>query len=493
VTLVDLLAAVPGAEVAGHYPSGEILRVTADSRLVGPGDLFVAIQGEKSDGLSHAAQAAARGALAVVSERPMPPDVLPSVTWVRVPEPRRALALLAARLAGDPAEKLVLAGVTGTNGKTTTTTLLEALLARRHGRSGFIGTVAYRTGRREIPADRTTPDATVVQGLLAEMVAAGVAAAAVEVSSHALELDRVTGCLFDVAVFTNLTRDHLDFHAGMESYYAAKKRLFDLRKPGAAAVVNADDAFGRRLASEVAPPVVTYSPSGGAADVRAEATRCDLGGTSFDVVVQKGVRFRVASPLLGRFNVENLLAASAAGLSLGMAPEDIAFACATVKSVPGRLERVEAGQPYAVLVDYAHTEDALRRLLCSVRELSDKKIILVFGCGGDRDRGKRAPMGRIAGEMADIAIATSDNPRSESPEAILAEIEAGLVSSSATKYLKIVDRREAIRRSIELANPGTVVVIAGKGHETTQVIGDRELPFDDRAVAAEMIGRRRDT
>jgi UDP-N-acetylmuramoyl-L-alanyl-D-glutamate--2,6-diaminopimelate ligase len=278
----------------------------------------------------------------------------------------------------------------------------------------------------------------------------------------------------------------------MESYYAAKKRLFDLRKPGAAAVVNVDDPFGQRLASEVAPPVVTYSPSGGSADVRAEATRCDLSGTSLDVV-SKGGRFRVASPLLGRFNVENILAASAAGLSLGMAPQDIALACAAVTSVPGRLERVEAGQPYAVLVDYAHTEDALARLLGAVRELSDKKIILVFGCGGDRDKGKRAPMGRIAGELADIAIATSDNPRSESPEAILGEIEAGLIESGATKYLKIVDRREAIRQAIELANPGTVVVIAGKGHETTQVIGDRELAFSDRLVALEMIGKRRDT
>ena len=492
MTLVDLLAAVPGALLEGHGPSGEILRVTADSRLVKPGDVFVALRGEKADGWSHAGEAAARGALAVVSDRPRPSDVPPSVPWVSVPEPRRALALLAARLAGDPAQKLVLAGVTGTNGKTTTTTLLEALLARRHGRAGFLGTVAYRTGRRELPADRTTPDATVVQGLLAEMVAEGLGAAAVEVSSHALALDRVAGCLFDVAIFTNLTRDHLDFHSDMESYYAAKKGLFELRKPGAAAVVNVDDPYGKRLAAEVAPPVLTYSPSGGASDVRAEAARCDLSGTSLDVVSASG-RFRVASPLLGRFNVENLLAAGAAGLSLGMAPEDIAAACATVANVPGRLERVEAGQPYVVLVDYAHTEDALRRLLCAVRELSDKKMILVFGCGGDRDRGKRAPMGRIAGELADIAIATSDNPRSESPEAILAEIEEGLIASGATKYLKIVDRREAIRRSIELANPGTVVVIAGKGHETTQVIGARELPFDDRAVAAETIGKRRDT
>jgi UDP-N-acetylmuramoyl-L-alanyl-D-glutamate--2,6-diaminopimelate ligase len=489
VTLVDLLSALPEAEITGPFREADVLRVTHDSRRVSPGDVFVAIRGERADGHAHAAEAVARGAAAVVSDRPAPPEVGTAVPWVRVPAPRRALALLAARLAGNPAEKLVLAGVTGTNGKTTTTTLLEALLARRYQKAGFLGTVGYRTGRREIAADRTTPDATVVQGLLAEMVAAGLQAAAVEVSSHALALDRLEGCRFDVAVFTNLTRDHLDFHTDLESYFAAKKRLFDMRKPRAAAVVNADDPFGARLAREVAPPVVTYSAAGGVADVRGEKALCDLTNTSLDVV-HAGGRFRIGSPLPGRFNLENLLAASAAGLSLGMTPEDIAAGCAAVNRVPGRLERVEAGQPYTIFVDYAHTEDALKRLLEAVRELSDKKMLLVFGCGGDRDRGKRAPMGKVAGSLADIAIATSDNPRSEDPEAILSEIEAGLVASGTTKYLKIVDRREAIRRAIELANPGTVVLIAGKGHETTQVIGDRELPFDDRLVAAEFAGRR---
>ena len=448
----------------------------------------MAIRGEKADGYFFAAQAVARGAAAVVSDRPAPLELAAAVPWARVPSPRRALALLAARLAGQPAEKLVLAGVTGTNGKTTTTMLLESILALRYGKAGFLGTVGYRTGRREIAADRTTPDATVVQGLLAEMVAAGLTAAAIEVSSHALALDRVEGCLFDVAVFTNLTRDHLDFHADMESYFSAKKRLFTLRKPRAAAVLNADDAFGARLAAELAAPVLTYSAAGAPADVRALDARCDLAGTSL-TVAHAGGRFRVASPLLGRFNVENLLAASAAGLALGMSGEDIGAACAAVLRVPGRLESVEAGQPYTILVDYAHTEDALKRLLLAVKELTDKKILLVFGCGGDRDRGKRVPMGRVAGSLADIAIATSDNPRSEDPEAILSEVEAGLASSGATKYLKIADRREAIRQAIELANPGTVVVIAGKGHETIQVIGENEYPFDDRIVASEFAAR----
>jgi UDP-N-acetylmuramoyl-L-alanyl-D-glutamate--2,6-diaminopimelate ligase len=489
VTLVELLAALPEAEVSGPPPAGEVSRVVHDSRRVGRGDLFVAIRGEKADGQEFAAQAVSRGASAVVSDRPAPAELAEAVPWIRVPAPRRALGLLSARLAGDPAERLVLAGVTGTNGKTTTASLLEALLAKRHGRAGFLGTVAYRTGRRELAAERTTPDATVVQGLLAEMVAAGLPAAAVEVSSHALALDRLEGCRFDVAVFTNLTREHLDFHGDMEDYFGAKKLLFSLRKPGAPGVINTGDVYGARLSREIAAPVLTFSTGTGAADVRAEDVRCDLSGTALSVVHASG-RFPVTSPLLGRFNAENLLAASAAGLALGMSGPDIAAALGTVRRVPGRLEPVEAGQPYSILVDYAHTEDALRRLLAAVRELTDKKILLVFGCGGDRDRGKRAPMGEVAGRLADIPIATSDNPRSEDPEAILDQVEEGLKAAGARKYLRIADRREAIRHALDLANTGTVVVIAGKGHETTQVIGDRELTFDDRLVAAELVSRR---
>ena len=487
MNLGELLTAVPDSSFSPAARDLKITGVSQDSRTVRPGELFVAIRGGKADGWAHAAQAAANGAAAVVSERPAPEDF--PVPWVRVRVARVALARLAARLAGDPAEKLVLAAVTGTNGKTTTAMLLEAILARRYGRAGFIGTVAYRTGRREIPASQTTPEAPVLQDLLAEMVDEGVPAAAMEVSSHALALDRVAGCRFDVAVFTNLTQDHLDFHGDLETYFDAKKKLFTLRKPAAAAVVNVDDAFGRRLAAEAAPPVVTWSPSGARADVRAEDIRCDLSGTSLDVA-HAGGRFRISSALLGRFNADNLLGAAAAGLSLGVNAEEIADGCAAVTRVPGRLEPVEAGQPYRIIVDYAHTEDALKRLLLAVRDLTDRKIILVFGCGGDRDRGKRAPMGKVAGSLSDIAIATSDNPRSEDPEAILAEVEVGLVASGATKYLKVADRREAIQTAIDLANPGTVVVIAGKGHERVQVIGDRSVPFDDRDVAAEYASRR---
>ena len=484
--LMELLSALPRAEAPPAGTDAEILRVSQDSRRIAPGDLFVAIRGFKDDGFAHVEEAIRRGAAAVVSEREPPAGV--AVPWVHVSRARIALARLAARLAGEPCEKLVTAGVTGTNGKTTTALLLQALLARRFGSAGFVGTIGYGWGSKRLSADRTTPDAALLQELLGRMVREGIPAASLEVSSHALALDRVEGCRFDVAVFTNLTRDHLDFHGDMDAYFAAKKRLFDLRKPGAPGVVNVSDPYGQRLAAEAPPPIVTYRSGEGSADFRAEAIACDLSGTSFDLVAPRG-RLPIRSSLLGRFNVDNLVAAAAAGASLGMELADIGGALASVRRVPGRLEPIEAGQPYTILVDYAHTEDALRRLLLAVRELTDRKIILVFGCGGDRDRGKREPMGRIAGTLADFPIATSDNPRSEDPEAILDEVEAGLKASGATKYLRIADRREALRAAIGLANPGTVVVIAGKGHETVQVIGDREEPFDDRAIAAEMAAK----
>jgi UDP-N-acetylmuramoyl-L-alanyl-D-glutamate--2,6-diaminopimelate ligase len=488
VKLVDLLSALPDSSVPIAFRDLDVTGISQDSRTLAKGQIFVAIRGETSDGWTHAGEAASRGAVAVVSDRAAPKGFPEPTPWLRVASARHALAVLAARLAGDPAEKLVLAGVTGTNGKTTTAMLLESQLALRYGRAGFVGTVGYRTGRREVPATQTTPEAPLLQELLAEMVDAGVPAAAMEVSSHALALDRVAGCRFDVAVFTNLTQDHLDFHGDLETYFDAKRKLFELRKPGAAAVVNADDAFGRRLAAHASAPVVTWSPSGGPAAVRAESVRCDLAGTALDVVHPAG-RLRISSPLLGRFNVDNLVGAAAAGLALGLTEDEVAAGCAAVARVPGRLERVEAGQPYPIVVDYAHTEDALRRLLLAIRDLTDRKIILVFGCGGDRDRGKRAPMGKVAGTLADIAIATSDNPRSEDPEAILADVEVGLIDSGATKYLKVADRREAIRTAVDRANPGTIVVIAGKGHERIQVIGKRSIPFDDREVVADFASR----
>ena len=373
---MDLAAALEGAELLPAARDLEVRGVAADSRRVGAGDLFVAIRGAQFDGLAHSEEAIGRGAVAVVSDRPAPPGV--SSPWITVAAPRRALALLAARLRGDPAEKLVLAAVTGTNGKTSTTILLEAILARRYGAAGFLGTVGYRTGRRSIEADRTTPEAPLIQELLAEMVEEGTRAAAMEVSSHSLALERVEGCRFDVAIFTNLTRDHLDFHGDMESYYQAKKRLFSLRKPGACAVINVDDPAGARLlgGGDAAGRELLAVGRRRASFARRTAAAISRASRSSSRI-RRG-RLPIASPLLGRFQLSNLAGAATAGLCLGIPPVDIAAAIAKVDNVPGRLERVDAGQPYSILVDYAHTPDALERLLQAVREMTDRKILLVF-------------------------------------------------------------------------------------------------------------------
>jgi len=483
--LAEFVQALGGSAppLAGGGP--QIAGVHLDSRRVGAGDLFAALPGTRDDGARFAVDAVARGASAILAPHPM--DVAAPV-WVH-PDARRIAGEAAALAYGEPSSSMFVVGVTGTNGKTTTAHLVGHLLRSAGRRPAVLGTTGNRLADGKlIAATHTTPDAPALQRLLVAHRELGGDSVALEASSHALDQERTAGVAFDVAIFTNLTRDHLDFHGTMEEYYEAKRLLFSMRKPGGVAVVNVDDLYGRRLLAEIPPPFASFSPSGAEnADFRAEEIRCDLGGTRFDVV-HAGGRFAVASPLLGRFQVGNVLGAAAAGIGLGVPESDVAAAIAGVANVPGRLERVEAGQAYPILVDYAHTPDALERLLSSVRELTDKRIILVFGCGGDRDRGKRAPMGEIAGRRADIAIATSDNPRSEDPEAILREVEEGLARSGATKYLKIVERRDAIRAAVELANPGSVVVIAGKGHETTQSIRGQELPFDDRKVAAELAG-----
>jgi len=463
----------------------EISSVVSDSRRVEPGSLFVAVAGAATDGLRYADEAAERGAAAVASDRPRPEGF--PLPWVRAANPRRLAAVGSQRAAGLPYRSLRIAGVTGTNGKTTTAMLLAGIFRRAWGRSGFFGTVGYGWNGKTLAAARTTPEGDVLAAMMRDMVAEGVPACAMEVSSHAIALERVAGIRFDVAVFTNLTRDHLDFHGTLEKYGTTKEELFGLRKPGAPAIVNRDDPWGRAMTARLAAPVFTYSPSGDpAADYRAEAIEVTLSGTRLRAAGPGGST-PVESPLVGRFNVENLLAAWAAADAVAIDPGTIAAELAENAGAPGRMERVEAGQQYTILVDYAHTEDALRRLLSAVREITDKTIILVFGCGGDRDPGKREPMGRAAAELSDIPIATSDNPRGEDPAEILKEVERGLIAGGASKYLKFVDRREAIAQAIELANSRSVVVIAGKGHETTQVIGGREFPFDDRAVAAECV------
>ena len=485
---MDLAAALEGAELAPAARDLEVLRVASDSRRVAAGDLFVAIRGAKSDGLAHVEDAVRRGAVAVVSDRPAPAGV--AVPWIEVSSPRRALALAAARLNGNPAEKLVLAAVTGTNGKTSTTTLLEAILARRYGAAGFLGTVGYRTARRSIEADRTTPEAPLIQELLAEMVAEGTRAAAMEVSSHSLALDRVEGCRFDVAVFTNLTRDHLDFHGDMESYYQAKKRLFGLRKPGACGV----DQRGRRLRGPAArgsgapggellavgEPPRSSAPKMPAATSPASRSTSRIRGAG----CRSPRRCSVGSSCRTSPGPRRRRSASASRRPTSP-PRSRRWT-----TFPGRLERVEAGQSY--------TDP--RRLRAHARRPRAAASGRARADGQEdpaRVRLRRRPRPRQArADGRDRRAAGRHRHRdvrqpavSEDPEAILRDVEAGLTASGATKYLKIADRGEAIRQAIELANPGTVVVIAGKGHETTQVIGAREIPFDDRRVAAGYAGR----
>jgi UDP-N-acetylmuramoyl-L-alanyl-D-glutamate--2,6-diaminopimelate ligase len=480
----DLLAArVPRATLHGD-PGLEVRDVTHDSRRVGPGALFVAVRGATADGNRFVDAARKKGAVAVASEQPPRPEI----PWLHVPDARAALAALAAAVHGDPAQRLSLIGVTGTNGKTTTSFLIDAGLRAAGRRVGLLGTVLYRAGERAAEAVRTTPESSDLQRLLAEMVEAGASHAVLEVSSHALALKRLHGCAFDVAVFTNLTRDHLDFHGDMESYFAAKRVLFDtLLRPEGHAVLNADDDRSPALARAARGKVVSYGllrP----ADVRGSELALSLEGSRFRAATPAGV-LEVTTPLIGRFNVANVLAALAACLALGVAPEAALAGIASVPGVPGRLERVPTGTDFSVVVDYAHTDDALRNLLETVRELGPRRVLTVFGCGGDRDRTKRPLMGAVASRLSDVVVVTSDNPRSEPPEAIVEEILRGMNGGRRAERHVIVDRREAIAKALELAGPGDAVVVAGKGHETTQVLRDRSVPFDDRQVVRDGLAR----
>ena len=485
MTLGELLRRVPRARLEGD-PSLPVTAVTYDSRQVAPGALFVAIKGGVADGNQFVDAARKKGSAAVVSEAAADGGG----AWAQVPDAREALALLSAAALGDPGESLRLIGVTGTNGKTTTTYLVDAALRAAGHTVGLIGTVQCRIGARLVEASRTTPESSDLQALFRQMVDEGCSDAVMEVSSHSLELKRVHGCRFQVAVFTNLTRDHLDFHGDMESYFAAKRRLFDtyLREDGHA-VINADDDRAATLAAVSRGKVWTYSieaAKAAEADVSATGISLSLKGTRFRAHTPRG-EFDVETPLIGRFNVENFLAGLTAALALDIEPAVALRGLLTMTGVPGRLERVNAGQDFAVIVDYAHTDDALKNLLETVRELKPRRLITVFGCGGDRDRTKRPLMGAVAQRLSDVVVVTSDNPRSEPPEAILDEIQRGMNGSRRGERHAIVDRREAIARALEMAGPGDAVVIAGKGHETYQVLRDRTIPFDDRQVARELI------
>jgi UDP-N-acetylmuramoyl-L-alanyl-D-glutamate--2,6-diaminopimelate ligase len=463
-----LAAEISGGRIAGEG-SVEVESLAYDSRKVGPGTLFFCVPGEKVDGHEFGPAAVEAGAVGLVVERELDLDVAQLV----VPDARAAMAPLAARFWGDPTEELRVVGVTGTNGKTTTAFLLREILEAAGVRCGLLGTVRQVVGGAEEEVERTTPEAIDLQGTFRRMLEAGDRACVMEVSSHALALHRADSIHFGLALFTNLTQDHLDFHADMEDYFRAKRLLFEMG-PGAA-VVNVDDEYGRRLATEF--DCVTFSAEGVNADFTAAGASFDTGGAEFSVG-ETSVRTR----LPGHFNVANALGAFAAASELGVSAGDAAAGLTRAERVPGRFEPIDEGQAFAVLVDYAHTPDSLENVLRAARRLSEGRVVAVFGAGGDRDRDKRPKMGRAGAALSDLAIVTSDNPRSEDPEAIIAEVLGGVENGANVEVEP--DRRAAIALALGRAQPGDTVVIAGKGHEQGQEFEHgRKLPFDDREVA----------
>jgi UDP-N-acetylmuramoyl-L-alanyl-D-glutamate--2,6-diaminopimelate ligase len=466
--------------------------VVYDSRAVTPGSVFVALQGLRADGAAFAPQARAAGAAAIVAAVGVAP--LDGVAWLPVADPRLALALLAAEFNGHPSRAMRLVGVTGTNGKTTTAYLLRAILEAAGIKCGLMGTVSYCIGDRTIEAARTTPEAPEVQGFLREMLDEACGACVMEVSSHALALRRVDGLQFAAGVFTNLTRDHLDFHGNMESYFAAKRRLFEMLPATAPAVVNLDDPRGAALVETAGAPV-TYA-IGKPADVTPGPLSFSLDGLVFDVRTPQGV-VHVSSTLVGRPNVYNILAAAGVTAAMGIPLDAIEKGIARLTGVPGRFEVVSRPKDdITVVVDYAHTDDALRNLLETARPIATRRLITVFGAGGDRDRTKRPLMGMVAARLSDVVVITSDNPRGEDPAQIIEEVMRGAEPEARqrnARALTVVDRGDAIRRAVADAAPGDVVLIAGKGHEKYQVIGGTTFPFDDVAVARDALGTRRQT
>ncbi|CAE6697926.1 UDP-N-acetylmuramoyl-L-alanyl-D-glutamate--2,6-diaminopimelate ligase [Nitrospira defluvii] len=496
MTLDDLISPIQGRlgvlERIGNQQV-TITGLTDDSRKVEPGSLFVAVPGERVDGHDFVDRVLAAGAAALVVGRAVSAGPTPTI---RVQDSRAALGMIGSRFYGDPSVSLRMIGVTGTNGKTTTTYVVKTMLEAAKRQVGLIGTVAYLVGKESIPASHTTPGALELQKLFARMVEKRLDTVVMEVSSHALALDRTAGSEFDVAVFTNLTQDHLDFHVDMERYFQAKRKLFvdlgqsGMRKERKRAILNLDDPWSRRMREACTVPVWTYG-LGAQADLRAEDVRLSAAGTDFTLRSPAGT-CTIQSRLVGEHNVYNLLAAIGVVLHEGLTLDQVRVAVGAVSNVPGRFERVDAGQDFTVVVDYAHTEDALVRLLTAAQALRTGRIITVFGCGGDRDRTKRPKMGRAAVQYSDVVILTSDNPRTEDPAAILREVEVGVKEALANRghvrYQMLADRRAAIEAAIREAKAGDMVLIAGKGHEDYQIVGTTKHHFDDREVAREMIG-----
>jgi UDP-N-acetylmuramoyl-L-alanyl-D-glutamate--2,6-diaminopimelate ligase len=482
--LEEVFRELPLLEQRGDF-SGEITGLRYRSAEVVPGDLFVAWQGEKVDGHDYVEDAWARGASAFLTEKALPQHI--DCPWARVQSSRQGLALAAANFYGRPAQSLTMVGITGTNGKTSIATLLHDVLEKSGIRSGLLGTVEYRVGEQRLEAQRTTPESLDLQRHFFQMQEAGCQAVVMEVSSHALALDRTCGVPFQVAIFTNLTRDHLDFHQDMEAYFRAKQKLFTGLRKGAVAVINVDDVWGRRLLGELPQGVkaLTYSLKE-EADFRAENLRCDDRGLAFDCVEKAASTF-ISIPWLGLFNASNVLAVIAAARFLGLSMEELAQWLPLAPGVPGRLERVgQSGEKdFQVLVDYAHTDDAVRNILQCLRPLCRGHLKILLGCGGNRDQAKRPLMARAACSMADEVVFTSDNPRHENPEDILRDMVAGVADYQ--NYQVVSDRKKAIEWLIDSAGSGDVLVLAGKGHETTQEVAGVKTLFSDRVEATQVL------
>lgn len=498
MTFSELLTSIKPLKFSGDIET-EIRGLCYDSRRVQSGDLFFALRGSAVDGHRFIGTAVRNGAAAVAEEDDA--AVPAGIPFVKVADARLAMSLMAALFYANPTDRLPLIGITGTNGKTTTSYIIEAILEAAGIPAALLGTVAYRFRERVFPAPHTTPESVELQKCLREMCDLGAKGVVMEVSSHALEQRRVDGCRFDVGVFTNLTRDHLDYHRDMESYLASKKRLFaellvaDAVKPLRFAVINIDDPYGRQMVADAACPLLTYGLDA-SSQVTARDVRFSVAGITGWLVTPKGeTLFRSLLP--GRFNLYNILAAAAAGVALDLPLEAIRRGVESHKKVPGRLEMVENNRGKALFVDYAHTGDALENVLHTLAELATGRIITVFGCGGDRDRGKRPVMGEVASSNSDLSVVTSDNPRSEAPGAIMAEIRSGILPLGIREYaleelacgfaekgfILIESRREAIRLAVRLAGPGDIILLAGKGHEDYQIIGQEKLHFDDREEA----------
>ena len=485
--LRQLVQSLPASTIEGPLDR-EVAGITYDSRRVTPGMVFVAIPGQRVDGHEFISMAIERGASAVICERSR---LVPGrVTRIEVPDVREAMACAARSYYQHPSEKWKVIGVTGTNGKTTVAFMIKAVLEAAGIKTGLMGTVRYEIGDRVIPAQRTTPESIEVQQMLSQMLKADCQACVMEVSSHALDQKRVHGVEFDVGIFTNLTRDHLDYHGTMENYFSSKKKLFTSLGQGSkhgASIINIDDTYGARLVDEISGVEVqlTYG-FGETARLRATKIELNADGSRF-VIETPDRKFAVRLPLIGRHNIYNALAAVGACLSLGIDVVKIQAALNALPPVSGRLEKVSAGQPFGVFVDYAHTDDALKNVLGTLREITKGRVLLAFGCGGNRDSGKRAKMGKVAAELADYSIITSDNPRKEDPSKIAAQVEEGYKSVRADAYEIELDRRRAIEQIVAKAQPGDSVLIAGKGHETYQEFEDTVVPFDDRVHAQEAL------